>query len=203
VLSTAVNKGDTDMRPVLAAVAASGAELMFFPVFRMEGDYIALQSREIEGLANVILMSAEGLYFESFIEAVGEAASGMYFIAPATPEGPAFDAFAARYETEYNEPLTSTPYHAHTYDATNMLLNAIETAAVQDAHVEGMLHIGRQALRDALYATSGYQGLTGSLTCDAYGDCGAIRLRVTRLDDPAAGLEGLVANVIYTYPPGQ
>jgi branched-chain amino acid transport system substrate-binding protein len=143
------------------------------------------------------------LYFESFIEAVGDAALGMYFIAPTTPEGPAFDTFASRYETQYSEPLTSTPYHAHTYDAANMLLNAIETAAVQDAHVEGTLHIGRQALRDALYATSGYQGLTGSLTCDAYGDCGAIRLRVMRLDDPAAGLEGLDANVVYTYPPDQ
>jgi branched-chain amino acid transport system substrate-binding protein len=203
VLSTAVNKGDTDMRPVLAAVAASGAELMFFPVFRMEGDYIVLQSREMEGLANVTLMNAEGLYFESFIEAVGEAASGMHFIAPATPEGPAFDDFAARYETEYNEPPTSTPYHAHTYDAANMLLTAIEATAVQDANADGTLHIGRQALRDVLYATSGYQGLTGSLTCDAYGDCGVARFKVTRLDDPAAGLEGLAANVVYTYPPDQ
>jgi branched-chain amino acid transport system substrate-binding protein len=65
------------------------------------------------------------------------------------------------------------------------------------------LHIGRQALRDALYATAGYQGLTGSITCDQYGDCGAIRLQTTRLDDPSAGLEGVAANVVYTYPPEQ
>jgi branched-chain amino acid transport system substrate-binding protein len=201
VLAAAVNKGDTDMRPVLAAVAASGAELVFFPVFRMEGDYIVLQAREIEGLEQITLMSAEGLYFESFIEAVGEAGVGMYFNTPARPEGPAYDAFVSKYETQYNEPPTSTPYPDHTYDAVNVLLNAIEAVAVQEE--DGTLHIGRQALRDALYATSGYQGLTGSLTCDEYGDCGAIRLQVTRLDDPAAGLEGLAANVVYTYPPGQ
>jgi branched-chain amino acid transport system substrate-binding protein len=65
------------------------------------------------------------------------------------------------------------------------------------------LYIGRQALRDALYATSGYQGLTGSLTCNQYGDCGAIRLQVMRLDDPSAGLAGLEANVDYIYLPGQ
>jgi branched-chain amino acid transport system substrate-binding protein len=201
VLSAAVNKGDTDMHPVLTAVAASGAELLFFPVFRMEGDYIVLQAREVAGLENVTLMSAEGLYFDEFIEAVGEAGVGMYFNTPMRPEGPAFEAFVSRYEMEYNEPPTSSPYHAHTYDAVNLLLHAIEAVAVQDK--DGTLHIGRQALRDALYTTEGYQGLTGSLTCDKYGDCGAIRLQVTRLDDPAAGLEGLAANVVYTYPPGQ
>ncbi len=201
VLVTAVNKGDTDMRPVLSAVAASGAELVFFPVFRMEGDYIVLQAREVEGLENLTLMSAEGLYFDAFIQAVGAAGVGMYFNSPVRPEGPVYEAFVSSYETKYNEQLTSTPYCAHTYDAVNLLLHAIEAVAVQEQ--DGRLHIGRQALRNALYATSGYQGLTGSLTCDPYGDCGAIRLQVTRLDDPAAGFEGLAANVVYTYPPEQ
>jgi branched-chain amino acid transport system substrate-binding protein len=200
VLAAAVNKGDTDMGPVLDAVAASGAELLFFPVFSPEGDYIVLQAREMERLEDITLMSAEGLYVDATIELLGQAAVGMYFITPATPEGQAYDAFVSRYETKYNEPATSGPYLAHTYDAANLLLSAIEAVAVQDANADGTLHIGRQALRDALYATAGYQGLTGRLTCDEYGDCGAIRLQVTRLDDPAAGLEGLAGNVIYTYP---
>jgi branched-chain amino acid transport system substrate-binding protein len=191
------------MRPVLNAVLASGAELVFFPVFRLEGDYIVLQASDMEGLEDIALMSAEGLYFDSFIEAVGEAGVGMYFNTPARPEGPAYDAFFSKYETKYNESPTLTPYHAHAYDAANLLLNAIELVAVQDAKGDGTLHIGRQALRDALYATSGYNGLTGNVTCDEYGDCGPIRLQVTRLDDPAAGLEGLAANVVYTYPPDQ
>jgi branched-chain amino acid transport system substrate-binding protein len=201
VLALTINRGDTNMRPALNAVAASEAELLFFPVFRPEGDYIVLQAREVEGLENLTLMSAEGLYFDAFIEVVGKAGVGMYFTAPVRPEGPAYDVFIARYETQYEEPPAFTPYHAHTYDAANLLLNAIEAVAVQDK--DGTLHLGRQALRDALYATAGYQGLTGSLTCDEYGDCGAIRLHVTRLDDPAAGLAGLAANVVYTYPPGE
>jgi branched-chain amino acid transport system substrate-binding protein len=201
VLALTINRGDTNMRPALNAIAATEAELLFFPVFRPEGDYIVLQAREVEGLENLTLMSAEGLYFDAFIEVVGKAGVGMYFTAPVRPEGPAYDVFIARYETQYEEPPAFTPYHAHTYDAANLLLNAIEAVAVQDK--DGTLHLGRQALRDALYATAGYQGLTGSLTCDEYGDCGAIRLHVTRLDDPAAGLAGLAANVVYTYPPGE
>jgi len=199
VLAAGVNKGDTDMRPVLTAVAMSGAELLFFVMYRPEGDHIVLQARDIEGLQNVAFMTAEGLYFESFVRAVGEAGVGLYFNTPTTPKGPAYDAFLAQYEARYGEPPLATPFPAHTYDATNLLLHTIEAVAVQDE--DGTLHIGRQALRDALYATAGYQGLTGSLTCDQYGDCGAIRIQVTRLDDPAAGFEELAANVVYTYPP--
>jgi branched-chain amino acid transport system substrate-binding protein len=199
VLAATVNKGDTNMRPVLAAVAASGAELVFLPVFRMEGDYLVQQAAEVEGMKNVTLMTAEGLYFDAFLRSVGEAGVGMYFAAPMRPEGPAYDTFVSRYETRYGEPPAHTPYHAHMYDATNLLLTAIETVAVQEH--DGTLHIGRQALRDALYATSGYEGLTGSLTCDQHGDCGVARFKVVRLDDLAAGFAGLEANVVYAYPP--
>jgi branched-chain amino acid transport system substrate-binding protein len=167
----------------------------------MEGDYIVLQANEMEELEGVTLMSAEGLYFDAFIEAVGQAGVGMYFNTPVRPEGPDYDAFMARYQTKYNALPTSSPYPAHTYDAVNLLLDTMEAVAVQEK--DGTLHIGRQALRDALYATAGYQGLTGSLTCDQYGDCGGGRFQVVRLDDPAAGLEGVAANVVYTYPPEQ
>jgi branched-chain amino acid transport system substrate-binding protein len=200
-LAAAVNKGDTDMRPVLAAVAASGAELIFLPVFRMEGDYLVQQAGEVEGLEKITLMSAEGLYFDAFIQAVGEAGVGMYFTTPVRPEGPAYDAFVSRYETKYGESPATTPYHAHMHDAVNLLLDTIEAIAVEEE--DGRLHIGRQALRDALYATSGYQGLTGSLTCDQYGDCGVARFKVVRLDDAAAGMSGLEENIVYAYPPHQ
>lgn len=198
VLVAAVNKGDVNMGPVLTAVARSGAELLFLPVFQPEGDYLVLQAREMEALANVTLMTAEGLYLETFVEAVGEVGVGLDMVIPVRPEGPAHEAFVSRYQTRYGEvPITS--YYAHNYDAANLLFAALEQVAVRDQ--DGTLHIGRQALRDALYTTSGFQGLTGSLTCDEYGDCGMARFQVVRLDDPAAGLEGLAANVVYTYPP--
>jgi len=171
VLDAAVNKGDQDMRPVLNAVAASGAELLFFPVYEPEGDYIVLQAAEMEPFDQIALMSAEGLYFETFVAAVGEAT--------------------------YQEPPNAV-YSATTYDAANLLLSAIESIVVQEK--DGTLHIGRQGLRDALYTTTGFQGLTGSLTCSRYGDCGVARFNVARLDDPATGLKGLDANVIWTYP---
>jgi branched-chain amino acid transport system substrate-binding protein len=199
-LAAGINKGDTDMEPVLTAVARSGAELLYFPVFRPEGDYIVLQASAMAELEHVTLMSAEGLYLDAFIETVGAAGIGVHMIIPTAPSSPARDAVVSRYETRYGEAPTAV-YYAHTYDAVNVLLAALEPVAVQENG--GRLHVGRQALRDALYATAGYPGLTGSLTCDHYGDCGVARFEVVRLDDPAAGLGGLRANVVYTYPPGQ
>jgi branched-chain amino acid transport system substrate-binding protein len=196
VLSATINKGETDMRPVLTAVAVSKAQLVFFPIFEPEGNLIVLQAREVEGLDDIILMSADGLLTNTFIEAVGRDGIGMYFAGPATPQGLTYDAFITKYKSTYGEPPIAA-LHAHAYDAANLVFKAIETAAVSDR--DGTLHIGRQALRDALYATAGYQGLTGSLTCDEFGDCGAARFNVMRLDDPAAGLEGLEANVVYTF----
>jgi branched-chain amino acid transport system substrate-binding protein len=60
-------------------------------------------------------------------------------------------------------------FHAHAYDAFMMLKTAIEKVALVD--VDGTLHIGRQALRDALYATRDFPGITGSLSCTPTGDC--------------------------------
>jgi branched-chain amino acid transport system substrate-binding protein len=200
VLSAAINKGDTNMQPVLDAVATSGAALVFLPVFQPEGDYIVLQARETEALANVTLMTAEGLYLETFLQTVGKAGVGLYMVMPTRPEGPAHDAFVSRYQAKYGEEPT-TSYYAHNYDAAYLLFNALERVVVRDQ--DGTLHIGRQALRDALYGTSAFQGLTGSLTCDRYGDCGVAKFQVVRLDDPAAGLAAMAANVVYTYPPDQ
>jgi branched-chain amino acid transport system substrate-binding protein len=198
VLSAAVNKGDTNMQPVLAAVATSGAQLLFMPVFRPEGDYLVIQARETEALANVTLMTAEGLYLETFLQAVGEAGVGLQMVIPTSPEGPAHDAFVSRYQAKYGvEPSTS--YYAQSYDAANLLIDALGRVIVQDQ--DGTLHLGRQALRDALYATSGFPGLTGTLSCDRYGDCGVGRFQVVRLIDPAAGLAALTTNVVYTYAP--
>jgi branched-chain amino acid transport system substrate-binding protein len=200
VLSATVNKGDANMQPVLTAVATSKADLLFMPVFRPEGDLLVLQARGMEALASVTLMTAEGLYLETFLENVGEAGIGLHMVLPARPEGPAHDAFVSKYQAKYGqEPATS--YYAHNYDAANLLFNALERVAVQDR--EGALYVGRKALRDALVGTSDFQGLTGTLRCDSYGDCGAARFQIVRLEDPAAGLAVLAANVVYTYLPEQ
>lgn len=199
VLYTAVDKGDVNMLPVLEAVAAAKADLLFFPLFQPEGNNVLLTARKMPVLADVALMSDGSLIEQSFIDAVGEAAKGMYFVGPAMPEpSKAITALRARYRKKYGEePPTS--YYLNAYDAAGILFEAIERAATPTGN--GGCVIGRQALRDALAATRDFPGVTGTLTCDHFGDCSTPRFNVLRLDDPAKGVAGLLENIVSTYAP--
>ena len=163
----AVNVGDTDMQPVLTTIAADAPELIYFPIFEPEGPFIAAQKCDVAGLEDTIMMGADGLLTANFASASGECSVGMYLSGPYVA-GDAYAEFVAKYEEKYGEG-TQSGFHAHAYDAANMIFAAIEAVAVEDA--EGNLHIGRQALRDALYGMTDFQGLTGVLSCDANGDC--------------------------------
>ncbi len=80
----------------------------------------------------------------------------------------AYDDFLAKWDAKFGGAPPSG-FHAHAYDATNMLMNSIE--AVAQVGEDGTILIGRQALRDALTGISGFGGVTGTLTCGETGDC--------------------------------
>lgn len=198
VLSATVNKNDANMEPLLTAVKNAEAELAFFPLFQPEGNHLLLQAKKTPGLEKLVLMSDGALIDSSFIEAVTTNAVGMYFVGPTPPQkAPALDKLVAEYQEKYKM-TPPTIYYLSAFDAANILFAALEKVAVKD---EKGLHIGRQALRDALYNTKNHAGVTGTLTCNEFGDCAPPRFNVLRLVDPAAGVEGLKSNVIYTYAP--
>jgi len=195
VLSAAVDKGDAQMQPVLTAVVEAGAQLLFFPLFQPEGNRILLQSKGMAGFGQVVLMSDGALIEKSFLDAVGGEAKGMYFVGPAKANGVLVKALVQDYVATFKAP-PSTSYYLGAYDSVNLLFAAIEKVAVKEK--DGTLHIGRQALRDALYMTKMFDGVSGRLTCDQFGDCARPIFNVLRLDDPAAGVEGLQTNVQFT-----
>ena len=164
---TAVNVGDTDMKPVLTSLAADSPELVYFPIFEPEGDFIAAQKCEVSGLEDTVMMGADGLLTEAFPEASGECAVGMYFSGPFVSGG-AYDAWLDAYIAKVGESPASG-FGPHGYDAAKIIMAAITAVAVVDD--DGTVHIGRQALRDAVTATTGFPGLTGTLACDINGDC--------------------------------
>lgn len=163
----AVNVGDTDMRPILTEIAANPPDVLYFPIFEPEGNFIAAQSVEIAGLEDMTLFGADGLFVEGFPENTGEASVGMFLSGPYVA-GERYDELIAKWNEKFGGGPPSG-FHAHAYDATNMLLDSIEAVAQDDG--AGNLLIGRQALRDALSSIADYDGITGRLTCNATGDC--------------------------------
>ena len=181
VSAEAIQPGDTDMRPVLTKIATTKPEMLYYPIFVAEGGLVTKQSKDIEGLGAAVKgMGADGLFAPDFLKAAGASAEGMYL---SSPDFSAFgsdysDKFVPAYEAAYGQKPTSA-FHAHAYDSANMIIAAIEKVAVKNA--DGSLSIGRQALRDALFATTDMKGLTGNITCGATGDCGDPHIAVYQI----------------------
>lgn len=167
----AVDPNATDFKSALTSIAATGPEFIYYPIFVKAGSLITRQVKETPGLENVFLMGADGMFSPDVMEGAGEAVEGLYV------SSPDLSAFAEAYTTEFlpkyqemfgvDAPISI--FHAHAHDAAMLVFAAIEKAAVQDA--DGTLHIPRQALRDAMYSTQDFPGLTGTLTCTPTGDC--------------------------------
>ena len=172
-------KDATNVEPLLTTVAAAGPELIYYPVFIALGSLLTNTAADIEALDDVILSGADGVQSPTFLENTAGTSEGMYFSGPDLGFANTFyqDEFLPAYTEKFGTDPTA-PFHAHAYDATMLVLDAIEAVAQEGS--DGTLLIGRQALRDELYATSGYSGITGTLTCDEYGDCADPKIAVSQ-----------------------
>jgi len=172
----AVAPTDTDMRPVLTKIATGKPDFIYYPIFIAAGGHVTRQSKEVKGLEKITLMGADGIFSTDFYKAAGEAAVGMYHSSPDfSAFGEGYKSFLEKHQKKYGEKPIA-PFHAHGYDAALMVFAAIEKVAKKGP--DGTLYIGRQKLRDALYATKNLKGLTGNITCDKYGDCADPRIAV-------------------------
>ncbi len=177
----AVAPTDTDFRTVLETLAASDPELIYYPIFTAGGALMTQQARENPDLAEVDLAGADGMQSPTFLEAAGEAAVGLYASGPDLNFAGDFyaDEFLPAYEEVTGSATPLSVFHAHAYDAMNMIIMAIEETAVENA--DGSLTIDRQALRDYFFSIADYPGITGNLTCDENGDCADPKISVSEV----------------------
>jgi branched-chain amino acid transport system substrate-binding protein len=180
----AVTVGQTDMGPVLESIGTDSPEFLYFPVFVAEGALIAQGAQQATGLEDTILGAADGVFSPDFLDAAGpDATEGMYLSGPDLAfSGDFYESeFLPAYREISGEEDPISVFHAHAYDAYNMIANAIEQVALTDD--EGTTYIPRTALRDAFFATSGYEGITGTLTCDENGDCADAKISVSQVQN--------------------
>ncbi len=179
-VAEAVEKGQQDMTPVLTRIAADSPDVIFYPLFTAEAGFVTAQAGDIPGLENTALIGADAGFSADMVNAAGPNAVGKYLSSPDFGAfGAAYtDDFLPKYREQWGEP--GQVFHAHGYDATNILLNAIEQVAVE---IDGTLYVPKGALREAIYATSNHQGLTGTLNCNENGDCSAPVIAIYQLTE--------------------
>lgn len=131
-------------------------------------------ARRLDGGASppVVLLGASGCFTSTSIEDGGVAGHGSYVAGPDLAELRHDDFYSSLFLPAYEDQFGTEPtaaFHAYAFDAANLVLDAIDTSAIQAD--DGSLTLDRTKLRDAAFGTEGYLGLTGTLSCTPLGDC--------------------------------
>ncbi|HEX7251828.1 MAG TPA: ABC transporter substrate-binding protein [Thermoanaerobaculia bacterium] len=152
---TMFSEGDNDFSAQLTAVRADKPDVLFIPGYYTDAGLIARQARGL-GIS-ATLLGCDGWDSPKLAEIGGEAMEGAYlsnhysFDDPA----PAVQKFVAAYRSAYKTEPDSIA--ALSYDALRLAADAMARAG----STEG------KRIRDALAATKGFAGVTGTITMDA------------------------------------
>jgi branched-chain amino acid transport system substrate-binding protein len=178
---------ETNFSDPLDDIAAAGAELVYYPIFTAGGIAMTQQARERSEFDDVALAGADGMQSGTFAAEVGEAGNGLYTSGPDLAFANAFyeDEFLPAYYELCGCEATLSVFHAHAFDAANLIFDAIDAVALEGE--DGTLYIPRTDLRDEFFATSDYEGITGTLTCDENGDCADPKISVSIIGEGEGG----------------
>jgi len=155
VIEQKFTEGDKDFNAQLTAIKAAGVEGIFVPGYYTEAALICRQARELD--MKIPLFGGDGWEAPELIKIGGDAVEGCYYSTHYSPQvdTPAVKNFVARFKARFGGE-TPDAMAALGYDSAQVMVDAIRRAG----NTEG------PAVRDALAATKGFEGVTGTTTMD-------------------------------------
>jgi branched-chain amino acid transport system substrate-binding protein len=190
----AIQSTDTDFKPVLNGIAQNKPDFIYYPAFEPACALIAKQGRAIPALSKTALMGSDGCAAPDYVKIGGKAVYGSWSSSPDVTAQTSTNAFYGQqflpaYQKQFGQRPISV-FNAHAWDAFNILAEAIKRSATDD---NGKLTIPRTKLKDEIFKTSNYKGLSGTLSCTPTGDCAtAVSIAVYKVPDWP--IEGGTAN---------
>jgi branched-chain amino acid transport system substrate-binding protein len=185
-----ISSTDQDYTPVLTKIGQKAPDLLYGPDYTAECALILKQGRQVAGLANTAFMGSDGCYASNFISLAGSAIDGAYYSAPDLSKFEEQDFYENEFLPAYKTLAGSAPisaFHAHAYDAVNLLVAAISKVAIQNS--DGSLSIPHGALKDAVQSTTDFKGIVTTYSCLDTGDCASI-VAIGVWQAPNLALEG-------------
>ncbi|MFD1039077.1 ABC transporter substrate-binding protein [Virgibacillus byunsanensis] len=151
-------RDQSDYNAQLTKIKDVDPDLILASALYNEGAVIMNQARRI-GI-DVPFVGGNGFNSPEVIEIAGDASEGLIVATPwfAGVDNPKVQQFTEKYEEEFD--LEPDQFAAQAYDALHLLADAIEKAGSDD----------RDAIRDALAETSGFEGVLGEMSFDEDGD---------------------------------
>jgi branched-chain amino acid transport system substrate-binding protein len=146
--------------PLITAIQAVNPELIFFGGIYDQAGVFFKQARE-KGV-KAIFLGPDGMDSSELAKIAGDAVVGMYYTSVAAP--PTVYEGAKKFIEDYKAKFgrDPEPFSAQAYDATAIVLKAIE-AAIQEA---GGQKPSRRGVAEKVRATKDFQGITGVITFD-------------------------------------
>lgn len=171
--SESIDPAVKDYRAVLTKLLADPPDVLFFGGYEGPGALLTQQMKEV-GLTKTIFFSDDGVQTSTYLTLAGKDSEGAYAsaLASKTDDAAALKSFSDEFAKTFNVDYAKyDPYQPNGFDAANVLFQAIASVAKVDS--SGNLNVDREALIKAVRATKNFKGLTGTLTCDDKGNCGA------------------------------
>jgi branched-chain amino acid transport system substrate-binding protein len=152
------NPSSADFRAQLTKVRSQGPDMIFFPGHYQECALILKQAKEL-GVTGPFV-GGDGAYSPELISVAGPAAEGSYYTLMAMGYGVA-DEEVTRFTSAYRAKYGGEPdvYSAYAYDALMVVADAARRGG-----------FAADGIKDALYKTRGFRGVTGITSFDANGE---------------------------------
>ncbi len=146
---------ETDYSAILTRVRDKNPDVVFVPSYYGTAGLIVKQAADL-GI-DAVFIGVDGWDSPQFLELAGDAAEGHFFTNHYTPADPKPEVqnLLAGYAAAYGGAVPDA-LAVLAYDAAKLLMNAIEVAGTTDS----------EAVRDALWATTGFEGASGTFAFD-------------------------------------
>lgn len=155
VMELSFSSGDTDFRAQLTRARAFRPDVIFVPAYYPEAGLILRQAKQLEIKARFV--GGEGWDSPTLLRVAGKSAEGAYYVNHFSADNPKpnVQTFVQAYHQRYG--TAPDALAALWYDGARLLADAINRAGSTDP----------KKIRDALAATKGFPGVTGSISMDA------------------------------------
>ena len=155
-------KGDVDFKAQMTNVAASNPDVVFCPNYYEDSGMIVTQARQV-GVTSTFLGGDGWGSIAKYASA--EDLEGAVYCSGYAAGTPAVAQFESAYTAKYNEDVPNM-FAPLGYDSAMLMCNALKAA--EDAGLEAGTDEYKQAVIDAMKATKGLEGITGTYEFDEY-----------------------------------
>jgi len=171
-----VNTGDKDFGSLVTKIKNSGADLLYYGGQYDESSLITKQLKDAG--VKIPLFGGDGMYASTYIETAGASAEGDLATAIGVPVDtlPGAKAFIAEYKAKgYKGDYGA--YGGYAYDATTAIIKAVKVVMdANDGKLPDMNDLRGKVVEEV--QKSDFEGITGKVSFDEYGDTGNKQLTV-------------------------